>query len=85
MSCRLMGAKTEAGNIFLFSQRTANPLLLYQCSFKQHTKVDQNKMCTCCGDQSMSLYRLMSLSIASPSKVSVSFLKGTKGNRQFTC
>lgn len=40
-------------------------------------------MCTCCGDHRTSPYSLMSLSIASPFKTSVSFLKGISDRRQF--
>lgn len=85
MSCRLMRPNTEAANIFFFSQRAASLLLSYQCDVKQHTKVGYNKMCTCCGDQRMSLYRLISFRIVSPFKASASFLRGTNGDRQFTC
>ena len=42
-------------------------------------------MCTCWGDQGRSLYRLISLRNVSPSRTSISSLRGTNGRRHWSC
>lgn len=43
MSYGLMRLKTEAGNIFLLSQRAATHCCHINAASKQHTKMDQSK------------------------------------------